>query len=242
MKVSFLIPLQAKSNDEQWSVVSGLLGVTIRSILRQTDPRFRILICGQDRPDMADLDDPRITFIQISAPRPGAETKEKRRDKSAKKNILLRAAQENADGYVMLLDANDLVHHGLVDYVITTGNPNGYLVETGFLEDMATGTMALSSTLLKKPFHQYCGSCSVLPSPRTADDMDFLLRPHAAWAEESLLLGRPLQTIPFPAVVYRVNSAVQLSFERRQSNDFFRTVYASISAADDPQSRRFFVD
>jgi hypothetical protein len=64
---TFGIPLIARDAATDWPLVEALLGLTLRSVAAQTDPAFRVVIAGHDRPAVAPLDR-RITFIAADWP------------------------------------------------------------------------------------------------------------------------------------------------------------------------------
>lgn len=69
----FCIPFKPKSRCSDWSATVGLLGQTLRSLLNQTDPDFRVLIAGHDRPSLPELDDPRVSFHPVESLVPSRE-------------------------------------------------------------------------------------------------------------------------------------------------------------------------
>ncbi len=203
----FAIPLAPARDRRQWETVSRLLSHTLRSVLGQTDQDLRVVIAGHERPEIEELQDLRVTFL--SSPEPKLERT--MQDRERKRWIAMQHIRSRGGGYVMMLDADDLVHRGLVEFIRRDRHPHGYLVERGFMENVATGALSPLPGPRGRPLHQVCGSCAVLHL--TPDDIgdgpgsgSFFdnFHEHRRWKQTAARLGRPLATIPFPSVVYRL--------------------------------------
>ena len=64
---TFGIPLIPASLAADWDLVQDLLGLTLASVLAQTDPDFRVVVAGHDLPSRLP-DDPRVTFVRAGWP------------------------------------------------------------------------------------------------------------------------------------------------------------------------------
>ncbi len=128
----------------------------------------------------------------------------------------------------MMLDADDLVSNRLVDYVLKDGDPNGYLVESGYAYDWKANLIAPIPGVWGKGFDNVCGSCSVinfapddLPPLRGGDEsVDYLakhLKQHSHWKHVMREAGRPLKSLPFPAAVYVLNHDNNLHYALKQN-------------------------
>jgi hypothetical protein len=216
MRFFFCIPLLPKSNAGDWGRVCKVFNQTLRSLHNQTNRSFQVLLAAQDMPEVSpDLD---LDIIHL-APSWTVENaaNAKLRDKRWKRTLLLRAVRERGGGYVMMLDADDLVSNRLVDHVLKDGDPNGYLVETGYAYDWKANLIAPIPGVWRTAFDNVCGSCSVinfalddLPPPRAKDRgaVDYLanhLKGHSQWKHVMREAGRPLKPLPFPAAVYVLN-------------------------------------
>lgn len=129
----FGISLAATSAVADWDLTTALLGRTLRSVLNQSDPRWRAVIVGHDRPGLPELDDPRVTFV-VADIEPPTEPKHRRKDKMRKRRLAARFLRDLGGGYFCPLDADDLVHRDLVKHVRSDDNRRGYTVESGFVE------------------------------------------------------------------------------------------------------------
>jgi FkbM family methyltransferase len=211
----FCIPLMPKANASDWGQVSKVFNQTLRSLDNQTNKSFQILLAAQDKPELAP--DLSLDIIHLEASwTVGSDQKAKLRDKRWKRNLLLRTVRERGGGYVMMLDADDLVSNRLVDYVLTDRHPNGYIVESGYAYDWKANLIAPIPGVWGKGFDNVCGSCSIinfapddLPSSQGGDETaDYLakhLKQHSQWKHVMREAGRPLKSLPFPAAVYVLN-------------------------------------
>lgn len=216
----FGLSLASRAASQKWDHTEHLLARTLRSVLNQSDPRFRVVICGHERPDIKELDDPRVIFITADI-KPPANSSQFRRDKMWKRRLIGAALRNMGGGYFFPLDADDLVHTNLVAHVLSDDNRRGYNINHGYVEDFLNSKLAPVPGAWSVPFDRVCGSSAVLyfePEDlpldgRNDESLYFnLFQSHAYWpvvAEES---GKPLATVPFPAAVYVVNHSQNLSF------------------------------
>ncbi len=130
-----------KANAADWGQVSKVFNQTLRSLDNQTNKSFEVLLAAQDMPELAP--DLKLDVVHLT-PDWTVEnlTSAKLRDKRWKRTLLLRAVRERGGGYVMMLDADDLVSNRLVDHVLKDGDPNGYIIETGYAYDWKANLIA----------------------------------------------------------------------------------------------------
>jgi hypothetical protein len=218
----FSIPLAPKRDERSWRRISSLLADTLASLQQQTDGDWQAVIAGNEKPDIAEFDDPRVMFISVETRMPGAYN-EKIADQHAKRAAAFEHIRRAGGGYVMMLDADDLVHRELVAFVRKDGNPFGYVFDQGYVENYPTGSLEAVPMRDGTRFHRICGSCAVFrltpedigqPGHAVRSYMD-RLGPHPSWALVSSALDRPLSPVPFPAAIYRFNTGAQISKSRR---------------------------
>ncbi|MFW2542524.1 hypothetical protein ACN2XU_07770 [Primorskyibacter sp. 2E107] len=222
--VTFLIPLVGPGPVKDWSAVTDRLQTTLQSLLDQDDPNWRAVICCQDRPPLPD--DPRITHLPYTDPTPG-------NDKWRKLAALCAHLPEMSlpCGYVMSFDADDLLRQGTVREMLTQQAPGGYLVQTGFVMDHASGTYALAGPPtpvfpLRKPFWKLCGSCAALThDPLQPESAPFLAtmmaHEHRMFPFLAALAGRRLTALKRPSVLYILNHGE--NFGARRGRVGFKT-------------------
>ncbi|KMK66914.1 hypothetical protein [Puniceibacterium sp. IMCC21224] len=243
--VTFLIPLVGAHHVRDWAAVSARLATTLQSLLNQTNPNWRAVICCQTRPTLPD--DPRITHLPFDDPTPGND---KWRKLAALCDHL--GALEPIPGYVMSFDADDLLHRAAVAEMLER-QARGYLVQSGYVMDYATGAIALAdapnlSRPLRKPFWKLCGSCTALyHDPQMSEGGAFLRamtqHEHRMFPYLARLAGHRLSPLSRPAVLYVLNHGEnfgarrgRVGFKTRFVERFRITAPATLSeiAADFP--------
>ena len=189
-------------------------------MLNQSDPRFSVVICGHERPALAELDDPRVLFVE-SDQGPPKNPSSFRGDKMRKRRIAGSVLRERGGGYFFPLDADDLVHRDVVAHALRDDNRRGYLIEKGYALDYANRALAPIPGAWSVSFDRSCGSSAAMffepeDLPKTGDldaDLYFnLFQSHAYWPLVAEEHGRRLEPLPFPGGVYVVNHAQNLSF------------------------------
>jgi len=218
--VRFVIPLVARARARDWARVTAHLSATLAALDRQTSDAWTATICGQDRPEGIAFDGARLRFLPfpIRAPRKGS-------DKPRKQRFLIRdaAAGRPVDGYIFFLDADDILHPGLVAHIAGDNNGHGYTIPRGYVVDLAARRIAPAfppeetgrDTL---PLHRLCGSSAALRFDLRAGRHHavpaFERGPHGETAERVRRFGLNLAPVPFPAVLYVVNHGDNLQIRR----------------------------
>ena len=242
-EVVFGISLAARASVADWDRVSLLLRSTLRSVLGQGDPRLRVIICGHDRPALPELDDPRVEFLLSDQP-PPLEPRGFRRDKMRKRRLIGVRLRQLGGGYLFPLDADDMVSRRLVGHVLSDDNRRGYSLTQGYALDWRNRRLAPVPGAWDATYDRVCGSSAVicfgaedLPAapeetgPQTYFD---LFGEHAYWPIVAEECGRPLAKIPFPAGIYVVNHAENLSFRLQRTALRQANIAAAIAAHADP--------
>jgi hypothetical protein len=199
---TFGIPLIARACAHDWARVGALLDLTLSSVRAQTDPDFRIVIAGHDRPDSA-ADDPRITFVEADWPveEPGPDNVDSWRKKYAIDQLVM----ERGGGLLMFLDADDWVDVGLVEAARAALGPDqiGAVIDVGIVTDFQSRRAApLPHPLVfDGAFHRICGSSAIARlRPDAADplrrDPWAVLDSHDQWVEGARRHGAELARLP----------------------------------------------
>lgn len=219
-KFVFGISLASKRASKDWETTTKLLRRTLRSLLNQEDPRWRVIVCGHDRPDIEELEDPRALFLAADID-PPVSSSQFRRDKMWKRRLIGSVLRSWGGGYFFPLDADDLVHRGVVGHVLSDDNRRGYIVHQGYAEDYAGAKLAPVPGVWSQSFDRVCGSSAALyfepedlPRDGKNDDRLYfnLFQSHAYWPVVAEECDRPLDKFPFAAAVYVVNHSQNLSF------------------------------
>ncbi|MBL8579966.1 MAG: glycosyltransferase family 2 protein [Mesorhizobium sp.] len=223
--VTFGVTLASSRTVQDWALTCNLLKSTLKSVLRQSDPRLRVIICGHEMPDLAELRDERVEFMSLQGPPPYQPTKF-RTDKFRKRLNVGKRLHQLGGGYYMQLDADDIVHRDLVDYVLRERHPNGHLIPKGYACDWTAGLVAPVPGVWRLSLERVCGSTSVLwfnrpdlPSSKTTSEQLLfnMCSQHNSIPiafEEEL---RYLEIMDLPAVIYTMNHSQNLSFSLQRS-------------------------
>ena len=229
--LTFGVPLKAASDPAEWLQLCGRLSDTVRSVYNQTNPAFRIVIACDRMPDLAFATDDRLEFLPVSSP--VISTREEGDiDAGRKRWLIARWFTLGGGGYLMFLDADDLVSNRLVSFVHKTRHQSGYVFETGYGLSVATQSVLPipQPGIADAPFHPMCGSSTIVLL--SADDMDadndgqsrfnrLFRRGHTTVAAAAKAEGRPMMKMPFPAAVYVLDTGLNLSLARaREEPDF----------------------
>lgn len=256
--VVFAIPLVSRTDPASWQVVNTSLSYTLRSILRQTDPAFTVLIACHDRPECEEMFDPRVVFLEARGERVTAPDQFVA-DKSRKRRQLAQAVKAAGGGYMVLQDGDDIIHRRLVEYFRKADAPHGYTYPTGFVMDMQTRHIAAVPGVWHKPFSHVCGSSAAIwfnpadfdpppppagaPPDQPPEESYFRrFKQHALWAEVAQNAGRPLAEVPFPCCIYAQNSGQNISAVLRRQDGRLQRLLRSIEQAAIPITPEFAVD
>lgn len=207
----FGIPLKSKKVSSNWPRVTELLNSTLRSIFNQTDPDFKVIIACHDLPDVIHADDSRLQILSVDFPPPLYRI-DQFPDKYRKREVIAAQVRKEGGGYVMFVDADDLVSKQLVEYVHQDRSPFGYSIEEGWELDYQRRRVRWAPA-----FHRLCGTCAIinwhvrdLPEvpldQHTCRFREFVNNNHPTWASVSAAEGRPLKNLPFRGGMYVINN------------------------------------
>lgn len=212
--VYFIIPLYGREMAHDWDQVLRNLDDTLQSLLRQTSGAWKAMICSQTRPDTLP-DDPRIVFEPFDGPEAERAKTEAAFDNAGKKQRMIArlCREETGQGYLFQLDADDILHPELVEYICRDNNGTGYVIRDGYICHAHTfrmGHLREQSLLhpFAKPFYKQCGSCAALRFDPKADDAGMAhiqnRGAHKNLPETMASYGYPLAPVPFPAALYMI--------------------------------------
>lgn len=207
-KLIVFIPVVGPENTPSWDRVCSRLSDTLGSIERQNYRNFEIVLCCQQRPPTF----PERTnyhFVQ-APPHAAAATKS---DQNVKVRLMARYAARRFEGfsYVIQMDADDLMHPGLFDYIARDNNGRGYLIDSGYMMDAMSRRVApLDGDDGHTPFWRQCGSCAAFAvdwtsQPFPVSYLRVIGNGHQNYGPRAAALGYPLDRIPFHAMIYLVN-------------------------------------
>ncbi|WP_116131254.1 glycosyltransferase family 2 protein [Tropicimonas sp. IMCC34043] len=237
-KVVFAIPLISRRKAADWDQVQANLVATLTSLRRQGDGRWQAIVCCQDRPDAVAFDD-RVRFL----PYAGSDARYDNHQKYAQmRATLLR--EETGAGYYFQLDADDLLHPGLVGYMLSDNNRQGYLIDRGYMLDHASLDLAVlqpadSEFPEATEFYRSCGSSSALwfDLSQGADFATVLARRgnHRKVARNMGYFGFRMAMVPFHAAIYVMNHGDNLRQKRGKMAG--KMMHFDVNPVTDPARR-----
>tara|TARA_B100000927_G_scaffold291119_1_gene292015 strand:- start:15574 stop:16341 length:768 start_codon:yes stop_codon:yes gene_type:complete len=135
--IFFLTPLVAERSVSNWELTCELLKRTLGSLENQSAPDFQSIVCCHDIPDFAANLDERFQFIEHPfAPPEDARTISTKNsglwDMMLKRDVALYRANPDPDDFVILLDADDLVHRSVVAEIAPLIEFDGVLMNNGY--------------------------------------------------------------------------------------------------------------
>jgi hypothetical protein len=245
---TFGIALIARACARSWPLIEALLDLTLTSVRAQTDPDFRVVVAGHERP-RGIPDDPRFTFLEVDWPAP--EPEPRNLDRGRKKHAITEFVLARGGGLLMFLDADDWVDARLVETARAILRPDcvGALIESGFATDFQTlKAVALpEARVFDGAFHRVCGSSAVARlRPGHADplrrDPWTVLHAHHRWPELACEHGAELIRLPV-AGNYVINTSENHSELHGPYAAWRRTFTERVNRAgqplDDAIARRF---
>jgi hypothetical protein len=201
----FIVPLRSRAASKDWDKVSRLCERTLRSICQQTSGQFRVFLVCRDLPEM-NFSHPNLRIIREDFPIPETKKHPQMLDKTAKLRRALVAVREEGGGYVMGVDADDLVHRSLAALVEAHPGSNGWFFAQGYSYDEGSQWLERHSD-----FYLRCGTSNIIRIDPVdlPPDMDsprekyfYLCNGHHMIVDFLRRKGRPLKALPFPGAVY----------------------------------------
>jgi hypothetical protein len=207
MNFGFGVPLKSKIVSKDWRTVERVFARTLRSLIGQTLPDIKIMVACHDVPDVAELNDHRVEVIRAEYDEP-LYPAELMIDKHKKRELIAARWHALGGGYLMYVDADDLVSSRLAAYVLAQTPCRGFYLKNGYDLNEATNKLNLSPR-----FYKICGTNCVINW--AADELpavpfqrrhvlfrDTVAVGNAGTRQLFLQRGEPLQAVPFPAAVY----------------------------------------
>jgi hypothetical protein len=206
----FVVPLKSRQVAISWHQVCLLLERTLRSICQQNSQRFRVIVVGNERPEI-NFTHPNIHYVTVDLPLPGVGHKKKDIDRAKKVLTGFYYARQFDPDYVMAVDADDCVHRDLAGFVVRSAECNGWYIDRGYVYEENRRFIYQR----KSGFHRWCGSCYIVnyqrhPMPAAANDyrsslLDYY-REHREIVAQASRQGRSLASLPFSGVAYIVGN------------------------------------
>lgn len=224
--LGFIIPIKPKRFSRDWDQDNLLLERTLKSMLQQTDKRFKIFIIYNEKPEIK-IADTRINwihfefdFIQVE----GIEDYEslikkwyspdyatKMFDKGRKIMYGCRFAIEAECNYLMAVDSDDLVSNGIVSLVNNqTGSCAGWVVRKGYMHIEGTRFFLKNRAIqnINGSTHIVRSDLVKLPDMKSRLFVDFNFFEAHGYLYQRIIdvYNQKLSTLPFYGIVYVIHS------------------------------------
>lgn len=238
----FIIPLKSARVSKSWDLVCKLFERTLRSVCNQTSSDYHVIVVCHEKPEIG-FDSPKITYVQVDFPLPGAEYVSKEKDRRLKVQVgLLQAKAMNAS-HIMFVDADDCVSKHLAEFVSKHSDQNGWFLGKGY--DYQEDLRLLR--VRNKNLHLRTGSSHIIKLDLLTVEMN--LPPDQIKINDCVLnhvdtvrllnkRGAPLQLLPFRGVIYITDNGENIwwSQEALASNKqtikiFFTNIFKSFYQA-----------
>jgi hypothetical protein len=220
--IYFCVPLIGMLAAKNWDHVTKLFDQTLLSVLTQKG-NLKVLVAGNDIPASRFIDDSRLEFLNVRRDVPRT-WREKIHDKTIKLRRLVEEVCERGGGYVVTMDADDLLSNRLVRHIALTDNKTGYIFQSGYLFNVAGKQFRMVHD-----FSNHCGTCAVFYlgendlTPGSGVCAIIENGKHTEYAKQAELLGRKLEAVPFPAAIYLRHHGGNVSLERKSGPRFRNT-------------------
>ncbi len=217
--VTFIIPVRHQDNARDWGLLKANLTQTIASISNQTNGDWRGIIVANEGADLPDLPE-RFEVERVTFPPNNLHEIDKadieavydafRADKG--RRVLMGMLRARDSRFFMIVDDDDFVNAGIVQYASENSNANGWAIDRGYIWDDG-GKLLLGYD----EFNHLCGTSLIVRSdlyglPESFEDASLdwiktMLGSHVRIAGILAQRGTPLGTLPFRGAVYRVAHA-----------------------------------
>ena len=228
----FVTAVRHPLNSASYARVGRLLDATLHTVVRGSDPDFRVVVVHNEMPPL-EANDSRISFLQVSFPPPSSERKSRIdftlgvKDKGMKLIAGAAAARElNAD-HIMFIDCDDLMHRDLASYANQRHEESGWFAPNGYIHSV--GSAAVQEVI--GDFHHRNGSTSIVrsdllqipsaitPTSSQAEIVELvgedyvvgLIGVHGKWNDFLAQSGNHLEPLPFPSTIWEIGTGENAS-------------------------------
>jgi hypothetical protein len=210
VKIAFAISLKSKAVSQNWDKVQSNLAKTLRSILRNTDQNFCIVIAGHEKPEITEMQDRRVKWLTVNF-QPPSSTRGFSRDKLRKRQVIgMYLRKIGFFGYFMPLDADDWVHYRLVEYVRSQPTRVALIMKAGVIINLVKNEVWLR----KNRFYIGCGSSAIFYFSKSEFPLSLIkrgsrketfhvvLRGHTKVFRNLRKINKPYKLVKFPLITW----------------------------------------
>jgi len=191
-RIGIIIPLRAPETTSNWLAVSEICKRTLNSIFQSTSSNYSIvLVCHQAPGGLKN--DQTLSVVEMRLPIP-TDQEGYKSDKFKKIVEGAKILRKEKFDYIMILDADDLIHRRLIEWIVEKPLCNGYRVHRGWV--YGGGAFAR----VQHNFDAMCGSSIIHRDVPHKSGADPALIPHCCAWGYYITIGKPLYDIPFRAV------------------------------------------
>jgi hypothetical protein len=159
--VVFLIPFASRQVKPNWSTACKYLQQTIRSIRNSASQNYRVIVAGNEEPELEKGFDGKVHFLSVNNQFPSHldACAAQRSDKLGKIGAAWTHAKSKwQPKYVMKLDADDFISSRLVAWLDDDGIEAGYLIRHGWLWHSGARHLIQRTEYIDR----VCGSCLII--------------------------------------------------------------------------------
>lgn len=202
----FITALKSKAVSNNWGRVSELFENAVYSAYNQIDPDIKIIAVCHETPGLKRKYDGRLEIINVDFPPPAKTVTEvTMRDKWKKIAVGMVRAGRMRPGFVMIMDADDLVSRQLSQYANSHKESNGWIFEKGYRYRYGHRRIYFDNSY-------NCGTNAIINArlikfPENADKKNVaecivLTHGHTNIKEGLARLKAPLEPLPFIGSMY----------------------------------------
>ncbi|MDN4866193.1 hypothetical protein ACFX4N_29540 [Priestia sp. YIM B13551] len=206
-EIAFGISLKSKKVSRNWNKVQKNLSNTLKSIFRNTDQHFRIIIAGHNKPNIKELNDKRVKWLPVKFSSP-TSPKGFSQDKMRKRRVIGEYLYKiGFHGYFMAVDADDWIHHRFVEYIRSQPFSDAFILEKGLITNIGRKEIWEMGE-----FYKRCGTNALFyfskkdfpnPKKKKANPFNILtLKAHPKSPERLKKLNKKYKMINLPFVIW----------------------------------------
>jgi hypothetical protein len=216
--LAFIVPFKSVQVAGSWDSACRLLERTLRSICRQTNTDYIIIVICHEIPDICFIH-PAIFYVQRTTAVSGVDYLSKEHDKMCKMLLGVRCAHDHAAAQVMFVDADDCVSRQIAEFARMNTECNGFYFRSGYEYQEDRKILKFR----RKGFHLRTNTSHIirldlLNADMMMKDEDVRCRGcvfyHVETAQILRLRGTALMPLPFCGSIYMTDNGENIWWSR----------------------------
>lgn len=156
--IAFVVPLKSKKIARSWQRTSQLFERCLRSICRQTNSNFTVIVVCHEKPEI-EFTHPNVHYIEVDFKIPDKDNFiEKEKDKGKKIITGLRYARQFSVNHAMVVDADDCLSCHLAEFTARFPDAEGWFLHRGYVYQESSPWIYYR----KSHFYSWCGTCNIV--------------------------------------------------------------------------------